>query len=89
MPRTTTNGRGFRARITFLLAEALGIYTRYVPFSRGRGIFIRTIERLERRGWPAPLVRIGHGLVMELEPGYVARELRGEYSRDLLFTRSS
>jgi FkbM family methyltransferase len=81
MPGTTTNGSGLRARVTGLLAKALGLYTRYVPFHRGRGVLLRIIERLKRRGWPAPLVPIGDGLVMELEPSLLGWTLfeRGEW----------
>ncbi|HEX7677210.1 MAG TPA: hypothetical protein VF713_03745, partial [Thermoanaerobaculia bacterium] len=62
---------GFRAWITMVCASALRVCTRYVPFKRGRGIFIRLIELLKRRGWPAPTIGIGDGLVMEFEPSLI------------------
>src|ERR1700704_3862174 len=46
----------------------LRIYTRRAPFKRGRGLFIRAIERLKQRGWPPPLISIRDGIVMEFEP---------------------
>ncbi|MEA2236533.1 MAG: hypothetical protein QOC81_1257 [Thermoanaerobaculia bacterium] len=52
-------------------SSALRIYTRYAPFKRGRGLFIRLIEILKRRGWPPPLIGIGEGLVMEFEPSLI------------------
>lgn len=51
--------------------SALRFYTRHVPVKRGRGIFIRLIEILKRRGWPAPSIEIGEGLVMEFEPSLI------------------
>lgn len=63
----TATGR-FRESVVEALAVALRIYTRRAPFKRGRGIFIRLIERLKRMGWPAPLLRLDHGLIMEFEP---------------------
>ena len=59
---------GLRARVMSACASALRFYTHHVPFNRGRGLFIRVIEQLKRRGWPPPLVSIGEGLVMEFEP---------------------
>jgi FkbM family methyltransferase len=49
-------------------AAALKLYTRYSPYKRGRGVFIRCIEILKRFGWPPPLIDIGQGIVMEFEP---------------------
>jgi FkbM family methyltransferase len=62
-------------------ASALHVYTRYAPFKRGRGAFIRPIEFLKRHGWPAPLIEIGEGLVMEFEPSLIGWTLfeRGEW----------
>ena len=71
MTTTVTSPPGFRAWIMRVCAAALRIYTRYVPFNRGRGIFIRLIELLKRRGWPAPSIDIGEGLVMEFEPSLI------------------
>jgi FkbM family methyltransferase len=62
---------GSKARIMNGCASALRVYTRYAPFKRGRGIFIRLIELLKRRGWPPPLINIGEGLVMEFEPSLI------------------
>lgn len=53
--------------MTFLLA-ALRLYTRFSPFKRGRGVFIRLIELGKRIGLSAPSVEIGADLVMEFEP---------------------
>lgn len=64
---TTATAR-FRESVVEALAVALRIYTRRAPFKRGRGIFIRLIERLKRMGWPAPLLRLDHELIMEFEP---------------------
>jgi FkbM family methyltransferase len=50
------------------LFQGLRWYTRRSPFHRGRGAFIRPIEMLKRRGWPAPLITIGSGMTMEFEP---------------------
>jgi FkbM family methyltransferase len=55
-------------RIMTALLWGLRIYTRYVPFRRGRGAFIRLIEFLKRRGWPPPLIQVGEGVAMEFEP---------------------
>jgi FkbM family methyltransferase len=62
-------------------ASALRVYTHYAPFKRGRGIFIRLIEILKRRGWPPPLIDIGEGLVMEFEPSLIGWTLfeKGEW----------
>ncbi|HJQ37767.1 MAG TPA: FkbM family methyltransferase [Thermoanaerobaculia bacterium] len=70
-----------KARIMSACAAALRLYTRLVPFHRGRGVFVRLIELLKRRGWPAPLVTAGRGLVMEFEPSLVGWTLfeRGEW----------
>jgi len=50
------------------LLHGLRFYAKHAPFKRGRGLFIRVIEFLKRRGWPAPLTTIGDGLTMEFEP---------------------
>ncbi len=66
----------------FLLA-ALRVYTRYSPFNRGRGLFIRLIEWGKRIGLPAPTVEIAPGLGMEFEPsllGWTVFE-RGAWER--------
>ena len=62
-------------------AAALRFYTHAVPFSRGRGVFIRTIDFLKARGWPAPPTHIGMGLSMEFEPSFVGWKIfeRGEW----------
>ncbi|HEX7153847.1 MAG TPA: FkbM family methyltransferase [Thermoanaerobaculia bacterium] len=57
-----------RKLITGALFTLLRLYTRYVPFHRGRGAMIRPLEWLKRRGWEAPVTPLGGGLVMELEP---------------------
>lgn len=57
------------------LFQGLRWYTRWSPFHRGRGAFIRPIEMLKRRGWPPPLLTIGSGMTMEFEPS-----LRGGHS---------
>jgi FkbM family methyltransferase len=49
----------------------LRLYTRYVPFARGRGIFIHPVEWLKSRGYPAPLMKVSNGLVMEFEPSLI------------------
>jgi FkbM family methyltransferase len=53
------------------LLLGLRLYTKYVPFKRGRGFFIRPIETSKRRGWPAPLMPIENGLFMEFEPSLI------------------
>lgn len=50
------------------LALGLRVYMRAVPFRRGRGVFVRLLESLKARGWPAPVTAIAPGVVMELEP---------------------
>lgn len=57
-----------RARTIAACYGALKLYTRYVPFHRGRGAFIRPIQFLTNRGWPPPLTPIADGLTMEFEP---------------------
>jgi FkbM family methyltransferase len=53
------------------LLAALRLYTRLVPFKRGRGLFIRAIEVLHRRGWAAPVMPIPGRLLMEFEPSLI------------------
>jgi FkbM family methyltransferase len=53
------------------LLVALRLYTQHVPFKRGRGLFIRPIEMLKRRGWAAPVMTIPGGVVMEFEPSLI------------------
>ncbi len=60
-----------RDRIMAALLLPLRIYTKYSPFRRGRGLFIRPIEALKRRGWPAPVVLVGDRLQMEFEPSLI------------------
>ncbi len=71
MTTTVISSPGFRTRLMRVCVEALRVYTHRVPFKRGRGIFIRLIELLKRRGWPAPAFDIGEGLVMEFEPSLI------------------
>lgn len=70
-----------REQIVGALAAGLRVYTKHVPFKRGRGAFIRIIEMLKRRGWPPPLIPIGQGAVMEFEPSLLGWTLfeRGEW----------
>jgi FkbM family methyltransferase len=71
----------FRKVAVDILFAGLRFYTKHAPYKRGRGIFIGAIDLLQRRGWPAPLTRIGNGLVMEFEPsllGWTTFE-RGEW----------
>lgn len=72
---------GFRHWLMNALRAGLQAYTRMIPFARGRGLFIRPIEALKRRGWPAPAIPAGHDLTMEFEPSLLGWTLfeRGEW----------
>jgi FkbM family methyltransferase len=68
METATKSSLSFRACTINALFQGLRLYSRYFPFKRGRGIFIRAIEFLKDRGWPSPLSTISDGLTMEFEP---------------------
>lgn len=63
--------RGARTGLLNILIFGLRLYTKYSPFKRGRGLFIRPVEMLKRRGWEAPNTRLGSGLMMEFEPSLI------------------
>ena len=63
--------RSFHERLMSALFVGLRLYTRHMPFKRGRGGFIRLIEMLKRRKWAPPVMPIGNGLVMEFEPSLI------------------
>ena len=69
---TAISARGMlREQSVAALFLGLRLYTKHMPFKRGRGAFIRLIEALKRRNWNPPLMSIGNGLVMEFEPSLI------------------
>ena len=61
----------FRKKLMSALFVGLRLYTKHIPFKRGRGGFIRLIEMLKRRNWAPPAMSIGNGLTMEFEPSLI------------------
>jgi FkbM family methyltransferase len=59
------------SHLTNALFAGLRLYTRFIPFHRGRGAFIWPIQVLKRKGWPAPLMTTPWGAYMEFEPSLV------------------
>jgi FkbM family methyltransferase len=73
-----------RTWITNALLGGLRLYTKFAPFRRGRGFFIRPIEYLKRRGWPEPVMTTSLGVKMKFEPsllGWTVFE-HGEWEPD-------